>query len=126
LKDARALKAVKKMDRMLEAFFLANVSFIRHVLDSLKAKQLIDIRQEIPDEELLAIINDIMLIEAPKEMFNVPDLEMVDDDVEGIETKILKAIELCEEENIRVTAKEITARTGIPKSTVGRYIKRLK
>lgn len=114
------------MYRMSDAFFLANVNFIRHVLDSLKAKQLIDIRQEIPDEELLAIINDIMLIEAPKEVFNVPDLEMVDDDVEGIETKILKAIESCEYENIRVTAKEITARTGIPKSTVDRYIKRLK
>jgi hypothetical protein len=44
------------MDRMAEA----GVKLIRQALEALKAKQYIEIRQEIPDQELRTIATEIM------------------------------------------------------------------
>ena len=38
----------------------SGVKLIKQALESLKAKQYIEIRQEIPDQELLAIATEIM------------------------------------------------------------------
>ena len=49
------------MDRISEIWQrTSGVKIIRQVLESLKAKQYIEIRQEIPDQELLAIATEIM------------------------------------------------------------------
>jgi len=49
------------MDRISEIWQrTSGVKVIRQVLESLKAKQYIEIRQEIPDQELLAIATEIM------------------------------------------------------------------
>jgi len=55
------IKAVMIMDRIGEIWQrTSGVKVIRQVLESLKASGYIEIRQEIPDQELLAIFNEIM------------------------------------------------------------------
>jgi len=115
------------MDRISEVLLKSvSIGFVRQLLDSFKTKQLIDIRQDISDQEILATINDILPVEAPQETVSVHHVEIVKSDYKGTEPKILKAIESCNAEGIKVTVRGIAERTGISKSTVGRYMKKLK
>jgi len=96
----------------------ASVGFIRKVLDALKAKELIEC-QEIPDQELLAIINDIMEADKPKP--EAPKVEKPKVKVITTESKIEDAIAYCENNGIKLTVRNIAKYAGVSHSTVVRH-----
>ena len=106
------------MDRISEIWQrTSGVKVIRQVLESLKAKQYIEIRQEIPDQELLAIVNEIM----PVEVVNVQSVEIVKAVYVSIEDKIKEAVEYCKANNIKPTVRSIAKQAGVSIATVSRY-----
>lgn len=107
------------MDRISEIWQrTSGVKLIRQVLESLKAKQYIEIRQEIPDQELLAIINEIIPVEAPQEAINVQSVEIVKVVYKSTEERIKEAVEYCKANSIKPTVRSVAAQAGVSKSTV--------
>lgn len=107
------------MDRINEIWQrTSGVKLIRQVLESLKAKHYIEIRQKIPDQELLALINEIMPVEAPLEAVNVQSVEIVKAVYKSTEEKIKEAVEYCKTNSIKPTVRNVAAQAGVSKSTV--------
>ena len=107
------------MDRILEIWQrTSGVKVIRQALEALKAKQYIEIRQEIPDQELLAVINEIMPGEAPLEAVNVQSVEIVKVVYKSTEDKIKEAVEYCRANGISLTVRNVGKYAGVSKSTV--------
>jgi len=110
------------MDRIGEIWQRkSGVKVIRQVLESLKAKQYIEIRQEIPDQELLAIVNEIMPVEAPQEAVNVQSVGIVKAVYKSTEDKIKEAVEYCKTNNIKPTVRNVSEQVGVSIATVSRY-----
>jgi len=107
------------MDRISEIWQkTTGVKLIRQALESLKAKQYIEIRQEIPDQELLAIVNKIMPVESPQEAVNVQSIEVVKAVYKSTEERIKEAVEYCKANSIKPTVRNVAVQAGVSKSTV--------
>jgi hypothetical protein len=110
------------MDRISEVWQrTSGVKVIRQALESLKAKQYIEIRQEIPDQELLAIVNEIMPVESPEEAVNVQSVEIVKAVYKSTEDKIKEAVEYCKANGISLTVRNVGKYAGVSKSTAHNY-----
>lgn len=107
------------MDRLSEVFLkYASVGFIRKVLDALKDKGMVEVCQDIPDQELLAIINDVMEADKPKpEAVEIPKVKVI-----TTESKIEDAIKHCENNRIKPTVRNIAQYAGVSYSTVSRHL----
>lgn len=107
------------MDRISEIWQrTSGVKVIRKVLESLKAKQYIEICQEIPDQALLAIVNEIMPVEALQEAVNVQSVEIVKAVYTSTEERIKEAVEYCKANGIKPTVRNVAEQAGVSKSTV--------
>ena len=110
------------MDRITEIWQkTTGVKLIRQALNKLVKKQLIEIRQEIPDQELLAIVNEIMPLETPQEAVNVQSVEIVKAVYKSTEDKIKEAVEYCRDNGIRITVRSVAKQAGVSTATVSRY-----
>jgi len=92
----------------------SGVRLIRQALESLWAKQLIDIRQEIPDQGLLAIVNEILSTESLEETASVQSVEVVEPVYKSIEDKIREAAEYCIANNINQKYRVSLSMPGSP------------
>lgn len=116
------IRAVVVLDRILELWLkFASVGFIRHILESLKAKQYIEICQDIPDQELLAIVNEIMPVESSEEAVNVQSVEIVKAVYKSTEERIKEAVEYCKANNIKPTVRNVGKYAGVSIATVSRH-----
>lgn len=108
------------MDRISELLEkVHSIDFLKRFLDVLRERH--GIKIELSDQELLSIVNEIMPVEAPRETVGIHHVEIVKSDYKGTEAKILKAIEYCKENGVKLTIRNIAERAGVSKSTVHRY-----
>jgi len=108
------------MDRIGEiSQKVQSISFLKEFLRVIKESKGINI--ELSDQELLAIFNEIMPVEAPQEAVNVQSVEIVKAVYISTEDKIKQAVEYCKANGISLTVRNIGKYAGVSKSTAHNY-----